>query len=370
LTGLGFVTWYAHVFPLLVVHLLVVIEALRQPRPWRERGRELATMALPLLPATLLAMASLTQQLRDAVGPMSGFVDFDKFVAPWELVYNMWAECFWGYSNLSISSIVPCVVLGVVGLRAMRRSSSSSGGGSASWPAFFSPWAILACLVLYCFTPYKVTNWFHVNSRLIPFFWIGLLLYVPEQLPKWLVRLLAVSAVLYTVGMGVDYVRLDAERQEFSAGMDAVPEGAKLLPLVFRQKGVAANTRNLLHMWGYYVVERRTAAPLLFAHSHSFPVTYREPPPVRFNHLVLEAFGPEATTPRDVCHAASRYDECEALFDATWQKFYSDALPRFDHLLFWDATPEVLAVVPRDYQRTFERGRLIIYARRDVTAAR
>jgi hypothetical protein len=215
-----------------------------------------------------------------------------------------------------------------------------------------------------------MTNWFHVNSRLVPYFWLGLLLYVPDRLPRWLTGALGVSALLYTLGMGVDYVRLDRERQEFTAGIEAVPEGARLLPLVFRQKGAAVNTRNLLHMWGYYVVERKTSAPLLFAHSHSFPVTYRELPPVRFNHLVLEAFAPEATTPREVCHTASRYEECDQLFEATWKKFYDDATPRFDHLLLWDATPEVLAMIPSRYQRTFERGRLIILARQDVTAAR
>jgi hypothetical protein len=215
-----------------------------------------------------------------------------------------------------------------------------------------------------------MTNWFHVNSRLLPYFWFGLLLYVPGELPKWLVRALGVSAVAYTVGMGVDYVRLDHERQEFTAGMEAVPEGSRLLPLLFRQKGISSNTRNVLHLWGYYVVERQTSAPLLFAHSHSFPVTYRATPPTRFNHLVLEAFAPEAGTPRDVCRAAARYEECDTLFDSTWKRFWEDATPRFDHVLLWDATPEVLAAVPQVYERTFERGRLIILARRDATAAR
>jgi hypothetical protein len=369
LVVLELLTWYAHVFPLLVVHLLVLVEALRQPG-WRARMATLRALALPLLPATLLALTSLTQQLRDAVGPMSS-LGVNKFVAPWELVYNLWAECFWGYSNLSLSSLVPCIALGLVGLHAVAVSlRSRRPERSASYPAFFSPWAILALVVLYCFAPYKVTNWYHVNSRLIPYFWIGLLLYLPDSLPKWLIGVLGVSGLLYSAGQGIDYVRLDGERQEFTAGMEVVPEGARLLPMVFRQKGASSNTRNLLHMWGYYVVERRTSAPLLFAHSHSFPVTYREPPPVRFNHLVLEAFGPEATTPREVCRAASRFEECDSLFESTWKKFYADASPRFDHLLFWGATPEVLAMVPGDYHRAFERGRLVIYSRPAVTAAR
>jgi hypothetical protein len=83
---------------------------------------------------------------------------------------------------------------------------------------------------------------------------------------------------------------------------------------------------------------------------------------------VLESFAPEIGTPDAACTQASRFDDCAELFRSTWQKFYSEATPRYDHLLLWDATPEAIAMVPREYERTFQRGRLMIYARRDVTA--
>ncbi len=115
------------------------------------------------------------------------------------------------------------------------------------------------------------------------------------------------------------------------------------------------------------MTEKLTSAPLLFAHSRSFPVTYADPePPIRFNHLLLESFAPESGTPKAVCHAATRFDECDALFRSTWERFYAEATPRYDHLLLWEATPEAIAMVPNDYERTFERGRLMIYARRDA----
>lgn len=360
--GFGVATWYAHVFPLLVVHLLVLVEVL-VPRTWRQRHEAARAMLIPLLPVTLLALASVGQHVRDTVGPMTGFMDFKKLLAPWELAYNLWAEWFWGYSNLSLSSLVPCIVLAVVGVLGVRRRTGPA-------PAFFSPYALLALALLYCFIPYKMTNWFHVNSRLIPYFWVGLLLFVPERLPKGLAVALGFSGVLYTAGMGIDHVRLDEERREFLAGMDAVPEGARLLPLIFKHKGDSDNTRNLLHMWGYYVVERKTSAPLLFAHSRSFPVTYSEPPPARFNHLVLESFAPEVSTPAVLCKASVHLDDCEALFEATWRRFFVEATPRFDHLLLWEPTPEALAMIPNDYERTFSGGRLMIYARRDATVAK
>jgi hypothetical protein len=374
--GLGVLTWYAHVFPLLVVNMLLVLESIGQ-RTWRERFRSFGVMAWPFVPPILLTLVSILNQMRTMAGPMTGFVNFDKLLPPWELAYNLWAEWFWGYSNLSITSIVPCILLGVLGFRAVWRSRESArpiatpavGPSSAGPPTFFAPRAILVLVLLYAFLPYNMTNWFHVNSRLIPFLWVGLLLYLPKELPKSLVIGLGAAGLLYSAGMGVDYVRLDRERQEFSAGIEAVPEGAKLLPLMFKHKSVSSNTRNLLHMWGYYVVERKTAAPLLFAHSRSFPVTYSEPPPpTRFNHLVLESFAPEMSTPASACFVARRVTDCDALFAETWQRFFADATPRFDHLLVWEGTPEALAMIPKDYERVFERGRVMIYRRRPVLA--
>ena len=57
-------------------------------------------------------------------------------------------------------------------------------------------------------------------------------------------------------------------------------------------KGIERDTRSLLHAWGFYVSEKLTSAPLLFAHSRSFPVMYNTPPEPQFNHLVLESFAP------------------------------------------------------------------------------
>lgn len=353
--ALGAVTWYAHVFPLLVVHMLVGIEAL-QGRTWRDRFATARAMLVPLAPITALVTLSLYQHLSDTVGPMTGFIDHRKTLPAWELGYNMWAEWLWGFSKLTITSLVPAIGLAAIGL--WRRKES---------PAFFSPMALVALGLLYCFLPYIVTNWFHVNSRIIPYLWIAFLVRVPARLPKRALALLAVSGVLYSAGMGADYVRLDRERREFTAGVGAVPEGARLLPLLFRHKASSDNTRNIMHAWGYYVTEKLTAAPLLFAHSHSFPVMYSTPPPVRFNHLVLEGFASSMARPGAVCRNMLDknvvVDDCEAAYRATWAEFWADAMPRYDHLLLWDVTPEARAQIPPAYKTVFQQGRLAILAR-------
>jgi len=361
--ALGAVTWYAHVFPLLVVHLLVGIEILVQPT-WKQRFARARAMLIPLAPITLLVMVSLLQHLGDTVGPMTGFVDYKKLLPAWELGYNMWAEWLWAYGNLEITTLVPCIGLAAIGLWWGRKDTAKT--------PFFSAWALLALALLYCFLPYIVTNWFHVNSRIIPYIWFAFLLRVPTELPKKAVAALGVSAALYTVGLGVDYVRLEREREEFIAGIEAVPEGAQLLPLLFHHKGSSQNTRNLMHAWGYYVTERQTAAPLLFAHSRSFPVMYAVPPPTRFNHLVLEGFASSMATPKKMCGSMFDgnmvVDDCDGIFRSTWLQFYNEALPRYDHLLVWDPTPEGRAAIHPDYHLVFEKGRLSIYARKDVVS--
>lgn len=359
--GLGLVTWYAHVFPLLVVNLLVAIEIAVQ-RTWRDRWAAARAMLVPLSPISLLVLVSLGLHLTDTAGPMTGYVNYKKLLPAWELLYNLWAEWLWSFSKLEISTLLPCAALVFFGV--VRRKES---------PTFFSPTALFVLAALYCFLPYIVTNWFHVNSRVVPYVWFALLLRVPDRLPKRAAAALVAAAAAYSVGLGVDYVRLDREQKAFSAGVVAVPEGARLLPLLFRHKESSDNTRNLLHAWGYYVVERHTAAPLLFAHSRSFPVMYSEPPPVRFNHLVLEGFASSMSTPSTMCKSMFQgnmvVDDCDGIFRTLWSQFYAEALPRYDHLLTWDATPEARAVIPPEYELAFQQGKLAIYERRGALSA-
>ncbi len=358
LAFVGGLTWYAHVFPLLVVFLLVGIHFLIQPS-WSAMRREAATLLLPLAPVATLVAVSLVQHFRDTVGPMTAFVHYIRLLPPWELAYNLWSEWFWGFTKLTITSLVPCVALGYLGWT--RRKES---------PTFFSSHAVVVIALLYCFMPYVVTNWYHVNSRLIPFLFFACLLRVPGRLPRPMVAALGGSALAYSVGMGIDFVRLDRDRQEFTAGIDAVPEGARLLPLVFKHKGVSENTRSLLHAWGFYASAKHTSAPLLFAHSRSFPVMYREPPPFRFNHLVLEGFAPMMAAPPTICTAIPHVlvDDCMSEYRLRWSEFWREATPLYDHVLLWEATPDALAMVPRDFSEVFRRGKLVILRRDAATA--
>jgi hypothetical protein len=366
--GLAVATWYAHVFALMVVHLLVGVRTLEafaaglgERRKWRANLgpalREAASEArlfLPLAPTTLLVGYSLYRHVTEPQGEWTAFSR--RLLPAWELVYNLWAEWLYGFTWLSASSLVVAFVLAFFAWKNRARRAG-----------FFSPAAFFVLLVLYVFSPYCATNWFHVNSRFVPFLWLAALVRIPNRIPGALARTLAVAAAMYGVGMGIDFVRLDAERARFIEGVSTVPEGSRLLPLVFSQKETSDNTRNIMHLWGFYVTEKHTSAPLLFAHSRSFPVTYRDAPPARFNDLVLERFAPSMGTATWTCDvlrtAGITAGDCQAVWRERWEQFWLDATPRFDHVLAWDMPPEAAATVPRSYRPVFRNEKLVIFER-------
>ena len=369
-------TWYAHVFALIVVHLLVTLEVLfpagaraaldevrHEPAPtWLgARWRTLVKIGLPLLPSTVLCLVSIFHQLTEPTGAMSGYVSVRTLLPAWELVYNLWAEWMYGFTWLSLSTLVMALALAAYAWKNRHDR-----------PAFFSPLAFAVLLAMYTFAPYIATNWFHVNSRFTPYLWLAALLRVPARLPRRFAVGLAVCGLLYSASMGIDYVRLDRDRARFTAGMAAVPEGARLLPLLFRRQETSENTRSLQHAWGFYVTEKHTSAPLLFAHSTSFPLTYSSPPPVRFNHLVLESFAPNMSSASWMCDELRNggvvVDDCQAEYQLRWAEFWREATPLYDHVLTWDASPEALALVPADYRPTFREDKLIIWERTPAPA--
>jgi hypothetical protein len=365
-------TWYAHVMPMMVVLMLVAVHVVTR-RSWAERIAQAKALVPPLLPVSILVAVSLYKHVTEPVGAMTGFLALRVQLPPWELAYNLWAEWFWGFTWLSITSLLPCLALAAFGIWRAKEDVP-----------FFSPLALALLTLFYLLLPYIATNWFHVNSRFIPFIWMALLVRVPEKL-SWTgsrfgqlvsrhgLTALALCAIPYTIGMGVDFVRLDADRAKFTAGIAAVPTGARLLPLIFKRKLTSENTRSLLHAWGFYAMEKQTSAPLLFAHSRSFPLMYKEPPPIQFNHLVLESFANSMQAPTWTCDALRQggifVSDCDGMYRARWAEFWGSATPEFDHVLMWDATPEARALVPADYRVKFEQDRLVIFERAGATHA-
>jgi hypothetical protein len=354
LATLAILTWYSHVFPLLVVHLVAAIEVLVVAfgKRFAEAVALVKNIVLPILPATALTLAAVVRHFGDA-----GAVDaYTWHPTPADLLYNLWSEWFYGFTVLSASTIVPCVVLAWLAYKERSRSIpflSAAGAG--------------ALALIFVFAPHDTSNWFYVTSRIAPFLWVAALLRVPDRISGKLATLLGACSIAYSIALGFDFVRLDRERQSFYAGIPYVSERARLLPLIFDAKGSSDNTWHLAQAWGMYVFHKHTAAPLVFASSRSFGLSYREPPPPQLSHLGLEFFVHSMGTPDWLCKTMHmhgvRVGDCEQEWKRDWIEFWHLAAPNYDELLLWGASERVRALVPAEYEQTFAKGRLVLYKR-------
>jgi len=315
---LGLAIWYAHVFALAIVVLLVAVEAMRT-----RSARPLA-IAAPLAPAVLAGAWSAIVEIGRGHGATShGFV----WRPPWESVYEIWAHYAWSFSKLEIVSLATTLVL-AIGL--LRR-------GRADVP-FLSPAAAIVLAIFALGAPSEAFDWFAVGSRFLPFLYAIAIVHAPTNVPRVANVALGAAALLWSAGLGLDYRRLDRDMKELASGASVVPENADLLPLVFDPKGASENTWALLDGWGEYVIAKHTSAPLLYAHSPSFPLGYATPPaddeqPFRLAREV------ERGDAGELARVASRH---------AW-------------VLVWGKAPEGFAVA--DHHVAFERGRLRLYAR-------
>ena len=95
---------------------------------------------------------------------------------------------------------------------------------------------------------------------------------------------------------------------------------------------------------------------------------YREPPEPQFNHLVLEGFAPSMGTPDWMCGVLRTggviVQDCDGEWRERWHELWAAVEPKYDHVLLWDATPEVLAIVPSAYRVAFQKDELTILERK------
>ena len=353
IAALSSVVWYAHPFPLAVVGALVALHAATRPT-WRERIDAGVALLLPLVPAGLLSVVAAQQHLIKAENSSAAAATF-RYLPPWEIVTHLWRDVSGAFTWWGGATIVPAILLPCFAW-AQRRAPRP----------LLSTTALAVLIVAYVGLPEMLSNWNYLNTRLVPFLWAGLALRLPTTLPRPAAILLAVCALSFSAAEGVDYVRLDRDRAEFTAGIEAVPTGATLLPLLFKHGKTSHFTASLSHAWGYYTVARDTSAPLVFGVERSYPITYREFPPRKLIPPALDTFAVQYGTPAGVCKALGQAPgdaACTAAWRALWAGFWQEATPRFSHLLTWAMPPEARPMIPDVYHRVFAAGALEIYAR-------
>ena len=356
--GLAMLLWFAHPFPLVVVLALVGLHIVRRAT-WRERFASARALLLPLLPVAVLTGLSVERHLVKADHAPSFAAATFAYHNPWEILIHFWRDVSGALTGWGSMTLVPAVLLPVYAWRQRRASRF-----------FFSTSAMVALAVLYVALPQMLSNWWHLNCRLVSFLWAGLALRLPATLPRSLAAALVACALAFSVVTGVDYVRLDRDRAAFTAGMDAVPERATLLPLIFKHSRPSEFTASLSHAWAYYTVKKNTSAPLVFAVERSYPITYREFPPLALIPPALDRFAERNATPARVCKSLGRFPvdaTCVVVWRELWEAFWRRAQPRFSHVLTWAMPAEARSVIPLGYRRVFVAGALDIYARIDTS---
>jgi hypothetical protein len=344
--------WYAHPFPLALMGLLVALHAASRAT-WRDRIAAGLTLLTPLAPAALLSLFAAQHHLFKTAGASTLASGGFAYLNPLEIVVHFWTDASGALTRWGSMTIVPAILLPWFAWKQRRVARP-----------FFSTAGLAVLMALYVALPVMISNWWYFHCRFVPFLWAGLALRLPTTLRRPVAGALAACALSASVVMGVDYVRLDRDRAAFTAGLDAVPARATLLPLMFSQRKTSDFTASLTHVWGYYTVLKDTSAPLVFAIERSYPITYREFPPRALIPPALDQFAERNATPALMCKAQHPPDAaaCTAAWRQRWDTFWREAEPRFSHVLTWAMPPEARAMLPAHYRRVFAANQLEIYA--------
>jgi hypothetical protein len=352
--ALSGVLWYAHAFPLMVVAALVALHAATR-ETWRARLAAGVALLLPLAPAVLLSLVSAQQHLVKAEHATTQAAGTFSFLNPWQIAAHFWTDVSGALTRWGSVTLIPAVLLPLFAWKRRRVECQ-----------FFSLSAMVILTTAYIGLPEMMSNWHYLNCRLVPFLWAGLALRLPTTLPRPVTIVLAASAISFSAITGVDYVRLDRDRAEFTAGIDAVPQRATLLPLLFQHSKSSDFIASLTHAWGFYTVAKNTSAPLVFAVERSYPITYRDFPPRALIPPALDRFAESHGTPAQVCKLLQQSPgdvTCKVIWRDLWTGFWREAEPRFSHVLTWAIPTEARLLIPSSYHRVFAAGDLEIYAR-------
>jgi hypothetical protein len=318
---------------------------------------------LPLAATGLLSLVTAQQHLVKVKRSSAVASAAYSYLDPLEIVSHLWRDVSGALTLWGSMTIVPALLLPYFVWKQRRKQAVRP---------FLSLPAMAVLAAAYVSLPFMMSNWSYLHCRLVPFLWAGLALRLPPTLPRPIAVVLVACALSFSTVMGIDYVRLDHDRAAFTAGMDAIPAQATLLPLMFKKSKTSYFTASLTHAWGYYTVEKNTAAPLVYAMERSYPIIYRDFPPGALIQPALDKFAETYATPALVCKILGQFpidSACATVWRELWNAFWQQAEPRFSHLLTWAIPPAARPMIPERYHRIFEAGELEIYVRTDATTA-
>ena len=352
---LGLATWYASSVPLALAGLLVVIEIARQPS-WPARWSHAARLLPPLAPLALLVALVVLHHATEAGGAHYGTLGEVQYEPPVWLLYDAWADWFYPFTELEAWTLLPAAVLLLVAVARAREAIP-----------FFSPWALGALLALYLLLPWMLPGFGYVNDRVLPFLWMAALVRVPARLPRFTWGALVAAGALTAAGLAVDLFRVARDMDTYAAGVDAVPEGSRLLSLLFRTRVTSKNTWSLDSASGMYVTAKLTSAQDVWADSPTMPLRFRDEPDFFEDRLQVRRFVSTVATRDGYCEAQAARGlvtgDCAGDWRAKWDWLWREADARFDRVLLFDPTDDALSTVPPTWRPCLRRGPLTVLER-------
>jgi hypothetical protein len=360
--ALSVVLWYAHAIILLLVGLIAAIEALRRPAGVIRR-RALLVVLGPFAPAASLVLATIAAHALETTKDANyGAVFSIGFLDSAAGFGEAWTHWMLGISPLTFWTIVPA---GAIVVWAVRRAREPI-------PMFSLP-TLVVLGVLYLFLPCTMPGFGYVNERVLPMLWMWALVHVPPvvgpRLRKWLVA----CSALYAVSLPVELFAAEHAIDQFSTAAEVLPVGARVLTLNFPPDYSVLNTAPLFHASGMFTLLREAHPQDVWADSPSMPIRHAHPPTFADDPVLIREFAARSKDRKTYCKILRKgmrpTEDCVAQWQRDWTEFFAKARGKYDYVVLWNSTDDVMPMAGGDYAPVFERGKVRVYGRRGAAVA-
>jgi len=241
----------------------------------------------------------------------------------------------------------------------------------ATDPATRSTLVVLS--VLYVFLPCTMPGFGYVNERVLPMLWMWALVRVPPVVGPRLRRWLVACSALYAVSLPVELFAAEHAIDQFATAADVLPVGARVLTLNFPPDYSVLNTTPLFHASGMFTLLREAHPQDVWADSPSMPIRHAHPPTYADDPVLIREFAARSKDRKTYCKNLRKgmrpTEDCLAQWQRDWTEFFAKARGKYDYVVLWNSTDDVMPMAGGDYAPVFERGKVRVYGRKEAASA-
>lgn len=365
LTGL---TWLAHSFPLFEVAglscLYVFFSSDAAVRKVRLRRAAIPTIATVVLSGLSFAMQA---GLPKEPGTRTDII-YDPVP---DLIAHLFTRAPFGGTAFTY----PGLFLAIGALVLVLATAFSLAAPEVRYRRLWGA-AIGLNLLGYFAIPAAAGSLAHIEVRIVPYLWLFLLACAPP-LPHRARLLAALGLAALAIGHPLEIFRLSEDVQHLAAARPLVPQGARLLPLVFASKGRSQNTRPLNSASALYILDRDVLPHDVWTHNASMPLVRTVARPLRFDRETLSRFLDAHSSQNAFCaEATRRFGEpsegdsarCGLRFDEDWRDLWQAIDARYSHVLLVAPSADARSRVPTNWGIRFEEHGVVLLEKRISSA--